>query len=402
MTGFKKPVLVFFIFNIFLFIFFSKTFAQVVINEFSSSSDPEWIEIYNTNEETINLTGWTLEDRAQKSFIYLDGCVPAKGFRKFEKTNWLNNGGDDILLKNDQKETIDSLTYGDDNLVESPGEIQSAGRNPDGGDLWEIFDNPSPQNDSCVLSTPTPSPSLTDPPTPTPQVTPAGEQATLTPESKEDNTTPSGWVYVNQPKDKNGETIEGKNIKIYVDGAWIHHYVPWNIEFCDNCDCDGYANCGLGDHAISLAHSEFKDWQEEVSIQSGSSISLNPTLETVSETDTSPTSTPTPQVTPAGDQATPTPTPQVTPVGEQITPTPADSSTGSAKIKLSLPKILGQSTAPASLSSSSASLLTNSQPMLPLTISFFGLGLVSFASWPWLKKHQIFKKLLESLKAALT
>lgn len=34
--------------------------AQVVLNEFSSATNPEWVELYNPSSDTVSLEGWTL------------------------------------------------------------------------------------------------------------------------------------------------------------------------------------------------------------------------------------------------------------------------------------------------------------------------------------------------------
>ena len=45
---------------LFLFAFPSNINAQVVINEFSPESTPEWVELYNTSSETISLSGYVI------------------------------------------------------------------------------------------------------------------------------------------------------------------------------------------------------------------------------------------------------------------------------------------------------------------------------------------------------
>ena len=80
---------------IFIFLLFpSKTLAQVVINEFSSKGDTEWIELFNSSASSVDLTGWTLSD-AKKPPEALTGSIEAAGYFVFEKgKGWLNDGGD--------------------------------------------------------------------------------------------------------------------------------------------------------------------------------------------------------------------------------------------------------------------------------------------------------------------
>jgi DNA/RNA endonuclease YhcR with UshA esterase domain len=89
--------------------------GSLLINEFVA--DPadggnEWIEFYNSTNETINLANWTLEDGAETSTA-LSGSVGALGFYILEKPKGiLNNTGDLIVLVDPAGTIVDQVAYG--------------------------------------------------------------------------------------------------------------------------------------------------------------------------------------------------------------------------------------------------------------------------------------------------
>jgi hypothetical protein len=50
------------IFFFLFFIFAPEVSAQVVINEFSSRGDTEWVELYNKGMNDVDITNWTISD----------------------------------------------------------------------------------------------------------------------------------------------------------------------------------------------------------------------------------------------------------------------------------------------------------------------------------------------------
>ncbi len=112
--------------------------ASVYINEFSSASDPEWIELYNNSDTAVDVTGWSLKDKANPAKP-LTGSIPAHGYFVFEYSGaWLNNtGGDTITLFDNSTpsgQIINHLAYGGepDSVVDDPDPDKSSGRAPDG------------------------------------------------------------------------------------------------------------------------------------------------------------------------------------------------------------------------------------------------------------------------------
>lgn len=109
--------------------------GDVVINEFfpaPSSTAPEWIELYNTTNTALDLSGYYLDDIAgggsAPSQIPAGTIIPARGFYVMDLSSYLNNTGDDVrLLSPDQTVILDSFTYG------SATADRSFARTPDGG-----------------------------------------------------------------------------------------------------------------------------------------------------------------------------------------------------------------------------------------------------------------------------
>ena len=164
----------------------SDIYAQLVINEVSSNSDPEWIELYNISEAEASLNGCILfmDDNhdIQKIEFEPSDTIPVKNRFKIVKkgeytwtTNWLNNNGDEITLQ--CPAGPDTLIYGnqDGAVVAAPGSGQTVGRAPDGNGSVVILAESSqggPNSSPLPTPTPTPTPGPTSTPTPSPTPTP--------------------------------------------------------------------------------------------------------------------------------------------------------------------------------------------------------------------------------------
>ena len=116
------------IFNIIaVFLLVKPAFASsVMLNELMvhPQSDNDWIELYNSSSNTIDLTNWTLVD-STSTIKTLSGSISANGFIAFDVTNRLNNGGDSIYLKDASGNTIDNYSYNSD-----PGIDKTSGGTP--------------------------------------------------------------------------------------------------------------------------------------------------------------------------------------------------------------------------------------------------------------------------------
>jgi len=92
------------------------TFGTIYINEFlpdpSTSTEHEWIELYNPNTSTVDLTGWTLSD-AVGVIATPTGTIESEGYFVVQlSASHLNNTGDSLILKNSLNEVVDSVAYG--------------------------------------------------------------------------------------------------------------------------------------------------------------------------------------------------------------------------------------------------------------------------------------------------
>jgi len=267
-----------------IFLFWPESvLARVVINEFSSSSSNDWVELYS--DEDIDISGWILRDSASSivkaipkyTLIGPSGSVPK--YYVIDASNRLNIDTDKIiLLKFDDSTIVDQVFYGGEGEVCAPIGNQTIGRFPDGTGNFVRFsvatdwrENNAPQ-DPCPTPTPTPTPSpiLTTSPTPSPT---------------------TATYKINEVKDEDGNILS--SVKVYVDDVYVHHYAPEVLAFCNGCQCDTYVNCGFGEHTIKLEKSNFANWSETKTISAGDTYEVNPVMNQTNS-DSSPTYSPTP------------------------------------------------------------------------------------------------------------
>lgn len=143
--------------------------AQVVINEVMANNKAtiksntgkfsDWIELYNTSNEPVNLAGWMLTDNPDKPGRHvIFSCAPdsttiaahgylvlwADGNTDAGVTHLafkLSKKGEFIALYKEQQGNpvcVDSVRY------KALNSDTSFGRKPDGGKEWTIFKKPSP------------------------------------------------------------------------------------------------------------------------------------------------------------------------------------------------------------------------------------------------------------------
>ena len=122
--------------------------VTVLMNEAYSKGvveNPDWIEIYNTTAEDIDLTGFKIYDNGgqagskPKKEFEAGTIIPANGFvvivvdTEDESGFGLGSGGDEVWLENPAGQVIDNIAFG------AMDETQSYGRKPDGSDNMVIF-----------------------------------------------------------------------------------------------------------------------------------------------------------------------------------------------------------------------------------------------------------------------
>jgi len=106
----------------------ASSLGDVVINEVAwagtaDNSNDEWIELYNNTNQSIDLSGWYIEDDGVPSYTIASGVVAPHGYFLIEDSeltiNNLNadaviglslaNAGDSLVLKNSTGMIVDSV-----------------------------------------------------------------------------------------------------------------------------------------------------------------------------------------------------------------------------------------------------------------------------------------------------
>jgi len=298
-----------------IFLFPGKdVFAQVVINKFSSDNGTDWVEVYNTGGETIDLKGnnYQLRDTSSSGNPKdLDCLLSASKGYSIDWGNSLNKDGDRINLFKEGV-IVDCVAYGDGNgffcgeenkanlekLV--PGEYGV--RDPTGIGNWVKTSDSSKRGDSeCLTSLPA---------TPTPSLSPT-----------------SATYQINDVKDEDGNSLS--SVKVYLDDFYLHHYAPETLTFCNGCQCDTYVVCDFGEHTIKLEKSGFANWSKTKTLNPGDYFEVNPIMSHL-DSDSS-----------SSFEESPSPSPDIVP-----TPSPKPIQVTGAAL---LGKILGEEATPAAL-----------------------------------------------------
>lgn len=124
------------------------TAGVIVINELVSDptdEQEEFVELFNTGSESIDLSGWWIEDGSEAKTM-LEGSIAKNGFMVIEKPKGsLNNTGDIVILFDPNEKEIDRVTYGtwdDGNMNDNapaPNDPLSLARRIDGLDANNDF-----------------------------------------------------------------------------------------------------------------------------------------------------------------------------------------------------------------------------------------------------------------------
>ncbi len=147
--------------------------SDLVINEIypnppGSSEGEEFVEIYNTSDVEITLTGFKLADLV-KTYIIPEATISARGFWSFRRETTaiaLNNTGDTIYFKDSGGGEIDRYEYS--NTTEG----KSFSRIPDGTGSFQSETEPTESLANQAAPSPTPSPSPLPSPDPSPSPSP--------------------------------------------------------------------------------------------------------------------------------------------------------------------------------------------------------------------------------------
>ena len=121
--------------------------GEVVINEYvARSSVTEWVELYNTTGNDLDISGHYIDDipsgGGAPKLIPSSTIIPAGGYYVMEFSGFLNNGGDDVRFLDPSQGVLDSTSY-----TSSTDEF-SWYRTPDGGS-WSGTESDSPTKGSA-------------------------------------------------------------------------------------------------------------------------------------------------------------------------------------------------------------------------------------------------------------
>ena len=172
--------------------------ASIIISEVAPApgAGPEWLEVVNTGDQAVDLTGFYLEDvltspTVIKTFATGDQILPGQIQLLELETTKLNNSGDGVVLKNSTSNIIDNVIFGSTETglswhrpidinqpmtIGAPTPLQISWWPPPGL-------SPTP-TDSSPTSTPTPGTTVTPPvasssATPQPTVTPTDRKSVV-------------------------------------------------------------------------------------------------------------------------------------------------------------------------------------------------------------------------------
>lgn len=116
--------------------------SSVVINEVELSppdNASQWVELYNTGSEAVDLTGWTatIVDGPWTGPIPLSGSIEPRGFLVAEgKSSWIQNNNGTVILTDNSGNVVDRTPA----LSDSKYNDFTWSRIPDGKDTGTISD----------------------------------------------------------------------------------------------------------------------------------------------------------------------------------------------------------------------------------------------------------------------
>lgn len=167
------------IYSLLFFILSYNNVHALVINEISSFTSEDWIELYSN--EDLDLTGYELVDSAGNSKV-IEGEIligpSTKEYLVVDFSNRLNKDEDSIVLYNKEKDTVDNLSYGKAGEICAPEEGNSLGRKPNGtGNFQRLAESSrGVVNLEVEAACPTPKPDPTTTPTSAPTEAPVKTQ----------------------------------------------------------------------------------------------------------------------------------------------------------------------------------------------------------------------------------
>ena len=149
-----------------LLLYSNLIFSQVVVNEYSASNlttyvdnysmEEDWIELYNTGSEDVDLGGYYLSDEIDEPMKWMiphGAIIIGNGFRTFwcsgRDESFLNSFHTNFKLKQTKEEPEHIVLSDPNGTILSEHELQktqlehSMGRSTDGSSIWRIFPSPT-------------------------------------------------------------------------------------------------------------------------------------------------------------------------------------------------------------------------------------------------------------------
>lgn len=105
------------------------------VNEVFSTGDPDWIEIYNSNNEAVDMTGFKISDGPVAKYTFPAGTsIAAKGYLVYPCNEFgLSSGGEEVYLWDAADNLVDNIAF------PALDAGVSYGRTIDGGDEFAIM-----------------------------------------------------------------------------------------------------------------------------------------------------------------------------------------------------------------------------------------------------------------------
>ncbi len=268
-----------------------RTVFALRLQKFSSATSNDWVVLYNEASAAAVLGDYHLEDKVGNSKDNFSCFLKPAGYYRVALAHYLNHDGDIIFLRKGG-EIVDCVAYGSEHCpnrekadIIAPDASQAAIFN---NGSWQLTaDISQPDNSDCLSPTSTPTPTLSPSPSPLPS-------PTLSPTA---TVSPRAICQLLAAHDYVGNTVS--RAKIYVDGSYIHHYLPETLYFCANCYCDDdhQVACPLGRHQLLVRHDGFQPWQLTINFSAGQSYRYQPLLVALPSPASKPTLSPTPVLT---------------------------------------------------------------------------------------------------------
>jgi hypothetical protein len=222
----KKELL----FSIFIFLLSTRIVSAALhINEIypaPPTGEFEWIELYNDENNPLNIAGYYLNDADSHKIKIATDSISPLGFIIATSSSVLNNDGDTVLLKNNLNETLESVTY-DITFDKNKSYI----RCPDGSGDW-LVTNVITKN--STNNCPTPSPTPTTPiPTSSSTSTATPSPTSIIVPTREVTPTTYDNIFISEVM-VNPEKGENEWVEIYNDNEFAVDLTNWFIDDAEN------------------------------------------------------------------------------------------------------------------------------------------------------------------------